>query len=321
MTTVVDTGPLDWRIAITDGNGRPTNEFQRRWNTQRNNNGLITSVTVASGAPGDPVPSDGNEYIDISTNPPTFYVASDGTWLAVGVYEFTELSDVPDSYSGSGTKLVQVKSDDTGLQFTTLSSVLDSLGSTEGDVLYRDSSGWNSLAPGTSGQVLITGGSGAAPAWGTGGGGGSSLQIFDHGTSLTTAATSINFTGGQITTTASGDAITVDVDFATIADSTLLANISGGSAAPVAETLSAVLDHVLTTTEGSLIYRGSSVWTHLTPGTSGQVLATGGSGAAPSWVNQTGGGGVSGVLPLVNGDLPGPSFLADPYGQTIGCPL
>jgi hypothetical protein len=28
-----------------------------------------------------------------------------------------------------------------------------------------------------------------------------------------------------------------------------------------------------------------------------------------------------GTLPLVNGDLPGPSFITDGIGQCIGCPL
>ena len=44
-----DTGPLDWRIAITDKAGRPTPEFQRRWAIQRNNNGLITPPGGDSG--------------------------------------------------------------------------------------------------------------------------------------------------------------------------------------------------------------------------------------------------------------------------------
>lgn len=35
----------------------------------------------------------------------------------------------------------------------------------------------------------------------------------------------------------------------------------------------------------------------------------------------TPGGGGSGVLPLVTGDLPGPNLMADPYGQCIGVPL
>lgn len=47
------------------------------------------------------------------------------------------------------------------------SAVLDLLGSTQGDVLYRSASGWTVLAPGTSGQALLTGGGAANPSWGT----------------------------------------------------------------------------------------------------------------------------------------------------------
>lgn len=122
MNNITDTGPLDWRIAITDGNGRPTNEFMRRWNTQRNNNGLINTVTVANGAPGSPVPADGNEWVDNSETPAVLYVAFNGAWIKVGVYEFTELGDVPSSYAGQSGKFVQVNSSATGLQFAAASS-------------------------------------------------------------------------------------------------------------------------------------------------------------------------------------------------------
>lgn len=82
MTTSKDTGPLDWRIAITDGTGRPTPAFQRQWNTQRNNNALIGTITFGTGAPTG-TPDDGAEYVDISTNPYTLYVGQGGTWHSV----------------------------------------------------------------------------------------------------------------------------------------------------------------------------------------------------------------------------------------------
>jgi hypothetical protein len=60
---------------------------------------------------------------------------------------------------------------------------------TQGDILYRDGSGLQRLAAGTSGQVLQTGGTGANPSWGTVssdfvkivdvGGNGTSVQAFD----------------------------------------------------------------------------------------------------------------------------------------------
>lgn len=48
----------------------------------------------------------------------------------------------------------------------TLSEVLDFVGSAaQGDILYRNATGWVRLAAGTSGQVFKTNGSGANPAW------------------------------------------------------------------------------------------------------------------------------------------------------------
>lgn len=45
------------------------------------------------------------------------------------------------------------------------SGVLDWIGSTRGQVLYRGAGGWAVLSPGTAGQVLQTGGAGADPSW------------------------------------------------------------------------------------------------------------------------------------------------------------
>lgn len=45
------------------------------------------------------------------------------------------------------------------------SQVLDLIGATQGDVLYRSASGWSVLAPGTSGQFLQTLGASANPQW------------------------------------------------------------------------------------------------------------------------------------------------------------
>ena len=55
---------------------------------------------------------------------------------------------------------------------------------TQGDVLYRDGSGLQRLAAGTSGQVLPTGGTGANPSWTTVGGdlsnSGSTQNVWKH---------------------------------------------------------------------------------------------------------------------------------------------
>lgn len=160
-----DLGPLDWRMSITDSSGRPTPEFQRRWNTQRINNGLI-GVTLGSGVPPTtPAPADGAEYVDISTTPGTLYVGSAGAWVQVGVVKFTQLTDTPHAYTGAGSELVRVNSGATGLEFTTPSTVLDGFGAAQGDILYRGPTGWTVLAPGNPTQLLQTGGASANPSW------------------------------------------------------------------------------------------------------------------------------------------------------------
>lgn len=174
---VKDLGPLLWDTPIVDAQGRPSPEFQRRWNTQRNNNAQIGTITFGAGAPTGS-PDDGAEYVDTSHIPYTLYVGQGGSWHKAGVTKFTELSDAPSAYTGAGNKIVQVNSGATGLIFSTISSLLDLISSTRGTVLYRGASGWSPLAPGTAGYVLSTNGAGADPAWvaQSGGGGGVSYD-------------------------------------------------------------------------------------------------------------------------------------------------
>lgn len=207
MVNPSDTGPLDWRIGIVDKTGRPTPEFQRRWNAQRGNNSLIGLINTGTGAPTG-VPADGQAYVDTSTDPYTFYIGFNGAWSIVGASEFIQLADVPNSYSGAGNKLVQVNSGATGLEFTPLSAILDLLGGTQGDVLYRSSSGWTVLAPGTSGQVLQTNGTGANPTWVTPtGGGGSSFSVPDI-----TTMTWVNQGTSTAIQTVSGGSVLMDIE-------------------------------------------------------------------------------------------------------------
>jgi hypothetical protein len=51
----------------------------------------------------------------------------------------------------------------------TATQIIDTIGSTQGQVLFRGASAWTALAPGTNGQVLTSGGAGANPTWTSGG--------------------------------------------------------------------------------------------------------------------------------------------------------
>jgi hypothetical protein len=61
-----------------------------------------------------------------------------------------------------------------GTNGTDLTSTL----TTQGDILYRDGSGLQRLGAGTSGQALITNGTGANPSWGDTGGGITQADMF-----------------------------------------------------------------------------------------------------------------------------------------------
>lgn len=78
--------------------------------------------------------------------------------------------------------------------FQGISAVLDNLGSTQGQLLYRSGSAWTPLNPGTSGQVLQSGGAGANPSWTT--------------VSGTGTVTSVDVSGGTTGLTTSGGPVT-----------------------------------------------------------------------------------------------------------------
>jgi hypothetical protein len=75
----------------------------------------------------------------------------------------------------------------------TVTSVLDVIGATQGDIMYRNATTWVALTPGTSGNVLTTQGAGANPKWDAAGSAGTGrllgIQVFaSHGTSTYTPA-------------------------------------------------------------------------------------------------------------------------------------
>jgi len=68
---------------------------------------------------------------------------------------------------GSPYQINAVNGAGTAATYQGLSSLIDASlsASTQGMLLYRNASGWVPLSPGTSGQYLVTGGSGANPSW------------------------------------------------------------------------------------------------------------------------------------------------------------
>lgn len=150
-----------------------------------------------------------------------------------------------------------------------VSALLDSaIGNTQGSVMYRGSATWSALPPGTSGYILSTGGAGANPDW-----------IATSGTgTITGVSAGVGLTGG-------GSSGNVSLALNPIASGTLLANTSGATASPGPTTLTAYLDDIFGSSQGTVLYRAGTVWTALAPGSSGEFLQTAGASANPSWAS------------------------------------
>ena len=192
-----------------------------------------------------------------------------GTGITTGGSPITSSGTISLASIDDGKMLVNVNGTTATPLPQTLSTYLDHvLTSARGSLIFRGATTWDALAPGTSGYYLKTQGAGANPVWDSPAGAGT----------VTSVATGSGLTGGTITTTGT-------ISLANISDSRIMANVSGGSAVPSANTLAAILDHILGTTQGAVIYRNATTWTVLTPGTSGQVLTTGGAGANVSWAD------------------------------------
>jgi hypothetical protein len=156
--------------------------------------------------------------------------------------------------------------------FATVSTVLDAIGNTQGNILYRGASGWQSLAVGSSGQVLSTQGAGADPQWISAAGVGTVTSVAVSG-----GTTGLTTTGGPIT--AAG----------TITITGTLGTANGGT-------------NLTSYTQGDLLYASSSsVLSKLAKDTNAtRYLSNTGSSNNPAWAQVNLANGVTGNLPVAN---------------------
>jgi hypothetical protein len=105
-----------------------------------------------------------------------------------------------------------------------------------------------------------------------------------------TLGTNLSFTGTTLNAAGGGS-------YSFAATQRIYGRNTAGAGAGEEVTLSQVLDWA-SSTQGSLLFRGASTWAALGPGTVGQVLQSGGSGANPSWITASGGGNAQTANPL-----------------------
>lgn len=245
------------------------------------NTGAVTCTTLNSVAPGDLFPLDYDANFTTSGGSLTFANIASGTVL------------------GNATGGAAAPS------ASTVTSMLDrAFSSTQGSVIYRDSTGWAALGPGVSGELLQSGGPAANPAWAAAPGTGT----------VTSIATNNGVTGGTITSTGT-------IGLANINDGQILANTTGG-ASPPSGSSTPVLG-IDATTAGTLgLANGSAGGDTVTiqnpsttagaynfnlpatAGTSGQLLTSAGGGSSPMTWTSVGSGGVQ-AYDAVLADLAG----------------
>ena len=105
-------------------------------------------------------------------------------------------------------------------------------------------------------------------------------QILIGSTGADPVAAAINSGTGILVGNSAGS---ITVSLSSVANLTLLSNISGVSNPPSANTLTATIDAAIGSTQGNILYRNGTVWTVLPPGTAGQFATSGGAAANISW--------------------------------------
>lgn len=116
------------------------------------------------------------------------------------------------------------------------------------------------------------------------------LSTITPGTGVATAtALPVNSTGGFAL---------FPVVLSTVASNSILSNISGSTAVPIANTPTSILDFSFGGTQGNILYRGASTWSTLAPGAVGTLLSSNGPATNPSWINGA-------FLPITGGTLTG----------------
>lgn len=175
---------LNWQVPIVDASGKPTPEFQRKWEQQRSTNGTIPDLTTAKAVSA--------VFDVIGTVAGAMLVRGGTQWGAV----------VP----AADGRVLRDKGAGNAAIWDTISNVLDTIANTRGGLLYRGVAGWAVLAPSAAGKVLTDGGVGADPSWQAASSGGGAASCYDDGTNFYVALSDAD---GQLVLDGAGDPVFV----------------------------------------------------------------------------------------------------------------
>jgi hypothetical protein len=131
--------------------------------------------TVGGGGGGTPGGTSGQIQFNNAGALGGFTMSGDGTLVAsTGVFTIAagSVTNAKLATMPAGTIKANLGATAAAATDVSPSAVLDEIGSTQGQVLYRGAAGWVALAPGTAGQVLQTNGAAANPSWASLAGGG-----------------------------------------------------------------------------------------------------------------------------------------------------
>jgi len=243
-------------------------------------------------ASGSAPPPDIQELLDtISTDVGALLLRSTSGWVAIAPGDDNQLLTVDDT-----SHLPQWKDPDPPAP--DIQTLLDGIATAQGTMLYRNATEWVGLAPGSAGYVLATSGAGHDLAW-------APVSLAGLTTSDLAEGTNLYYTDERV-----DDRVAALIQNATGIAWTY--NDGTGTLTPALDVL-ALLDTV-SSTQGTILYRGASTWSALAPGTVGQFLETLGASADPAWADLSGGGGTRG--PAFH-----PGYVSGRYYETFNVGL
>lgn len=187
--------PLSRAAQIADQSGFPTQFFIRQWNNLLSlpalgtPGGVSTTLDQLGTAQGSLIYRDAALWTTLGPSTIGFILRTNGAAANPSWTSLSSILDLIGSTRGSivyrgasgwaalvpGTSGYVLTSNGAGADPSYVSAtagvdiqtLLDGIGSTQGDILYRNASDWVVLAPGTSGQFLKTNGASNNPAWDT----------------------------------------------------------------------------------------------------------------------------------------------------------